>query len=44
MKFIVCLLIATFAFGKNANGGDTESKGSEAAKLLVSKQVYTYDI
>jgi hypothetical protein len=39
MKFIACLLIAIFVFGKNANGGDTESKGSDAAKLLVSKQV-----
>jgi len=39
MKFISCLVIAIFVFGNNANGGDTESKGSEAAKLLVSKQI-----
>jgi translocon-associated protein subunit beta len=39
MKFISCIVIAIFVFGKNANGGDTESKGTEAAKLLVSKQI-----
>ena len=39
MKLIPCLLITIFVFGRNVNGGDTESKGSEAAKLLVSKQV-----
>jgi len=39
MKFISCLFIAIFVFGKNANGGDTESKEADSAKLLVSKQI-----
>ena len=39
MNLILCIVVAIFAFGKSANGGDADSKGSDAAKLLVSKQV-----
>jgi len=39
MKPILCFVVAIFAFGRIANGGDAEGKGSEAAKLLVSKQI-----
>lgn len=41
MKPILCLAIAVVAIINVANGGDADVKGSEAAKLLVSKQVYT---
>ena len=39
MNPILCLAFAIIALAKSANGGDADSKGSEAAKLLVSKQV-----
>lgn len=39
MNLILCIVVAIFAFGKSANGGDADSKGSDAAKLLVSKQI-----
>ena len=39
MKPLLCLSLAVFAIVHCANGGETDSKTSEAAKLLVSKQV-----
>ena len=39
MKPILCLAIAVLTIINVANGGDADVKGSEAAKLLVSKQV-----
>ena len=39
MKPLVCLALAVFAIVHCANGGEADSKTSEAAKLLVSKQV-----
>merc|ERR1719415_176173 len=39
MKTIICLTLAIFAILHRTNGGETDSKTSEAAKLLVSKQI-----
>ena len=39
MKPIICLSLAVFAIVHSANGGEADSKASDAAKLLVSKQV-----
>jgi translocon-associated protein subunit beta len=39
MNPTVCLVLALFSIAKGASGGDADSKGSEAAKLLVSKQI-----
>lgn len=39
MKPILCLAIAVLTIINVANGGDADAKGSEAAKLLVSKQI-----
>ena len=42
MKPIICLSLAVFAIVHSANGGEADSKASDAAKLLVSKQVLYY--
>ena len=42
MKPIICLSLAVFAIVHSANGGEADSKASDAAKLLVSKQVLCY--
>ena len=44
MKTIICLTLAVFAIVHSTNGGEADSKTSDAAKLLVSKQVKWFKI